>query len=638
MIAMLVHALLTASQAGAVARVTDTTFSAAAVERWLDGFMMRAREPGDIAGAVVVVVKDSSIVLAKGYGWADASSRKPVDPDLTLFRPGSISKMFAWISVMQLVEQGRLDLDRDIQGYVDFPLRGGFTEPITLRRIMTHTAGYEETLKEFYTLDSTRVQPLGQYLARRQPHRIYRPGSTPAYSNYATALAGYIVERTAGVPFEKYVEDHIFTPLGMRRSSFRQPLPAHLAPMMSRGYVRGSDEPYPFEIFGPSPAGGLSSTGIDMGRFLLAMLNGGALDGQRIIGAEMLDSTFVRASQRFPTFPGMGLGWYRRDRNGRRVVGHGGDTRPFHSELRLLLDDNVGIYVSFNSLGRDGAVFDTRTVLINGFLDTFFPARSPAPSLPATSTAAEHARLAQGQYEVSRRWESSFLSILNLSQATVTALDDGTLTVSAITGLNGNPKVWREVGDWIWIDRDNQDQIGMTVESGRVTGIMQSDDPATEYLRAPWWRDVTLVLPLVGGSLLILAITILSWPIGALLRRWYRVARADRVPDVRGYYGVRIVAILVVGLIVGWGLLVGQLVSNHVEFFTPDVDWRLRVLSLLGVAATLGVLWLFFHAARAWRGGRSLAGKLVTSTIAIAAAIVMVFAWLSHFVPTSVAY
>jgi hypothetical protein len=239
---------------------------------------------------------------------------------------------------------------------------------------------------------------------------------------------------------------------------------------------------------------------------------------------------------------------------------------------------------------------------------------------------------------VSRRWESSFLSILNLSQATVTALDDGTLTVSAITGLDGKPRVWREVGDWIWIDKDSQDQIGMTVESGRVTRIMQSDDPATEYLRAPWWRDATLVLPLVGGSLLILLTTILSWPIGALLRRWYRVPRADRVPDVRGYHRVRIVATLVVGLIVGWGLLVLQLVSNRVEFFTPDIDWRLRVLSLLGVAATLGVLWLFFHAARTWGGGRSLAGKLVTSTIAIAAALVMVFAWLSHFVPLSVAY
>ena len=360
--------------------------------------------------------------------------------------------------------------------------------------------------------------------------------------------------------------------------------------------------------------------------------------GSGFIGAETLESTFVRASERFPTFPGMGLGWYRRDRNGRRIVGHGGDTRPFHSELRLLLDDKVGIYVSFNSLGRDGAVFDARTSLINGFIDTFFPARSPAPSLPTTSTAAEHARLARGQYEVSRRWESSFLSILNLSQATVTAREDGTLTVSAFTGLDGKPKVWREVGDWIWIDEDGQDQIGMTVEDGRVTRIMQSDDPATEYLRAPWWRNAALVLPLVGGSLLILVLTILSWPFGALLRRWYRVPTTDRVPDVRGYHRVRLVAALVVGLIVGWGLLVLQLVSNRVEFFTPDLDWRLRVLSLLGGVATLGALWLFFHAARTWRGGRTLAGKLLTSTIALAAAIVMVFAWLSHFVTTSVAY
>ena len=246
---------------------------------------MRSRE-GDIAGAVVVVVRDGQVVTERGFGYADVERARRSIPQRTLFRPGSVSKLFTWTAVMQQVEQGKIDLDADVNRYLDFKIPAYEGKPVTMRQIMTHTAGFEEQLKDSDRARPAEVPPYDVLLKRWVPKRIFAPGTTPAYSNYATSLAGYIVERVSGEPFDDYVERHIFAPLGMRNSTFRQPLPAQLRPMMATGYQQASGEPVPFEIVGPAPAGSLSSTGADMARFMIAHLNGGELDGQRILQAE----------------------------------------------------------------------------------------------------------------------------------------------------------------------------------------------------------------------------------------------------------------------------------------------------------------------------------------------------------------
>ncbi len=236
------------------------------VQAWLDGFLPYALQRGDIAGAVVAVVKDGEVLFKKGYGYADLKRKKPVDPDRTLFRPGSVSKLFTWTAVMQLVEQGKLDLDEDVNTYLDFKIPAAFGKPITLRNVMTHTPGFEEVGRNLFSDDTTKVQPNGDWLKSWTPTRIYPPGTVPAYSNYATALAGYIVQRVSGEPFEQYIEHHIFQPLGMEHATFRQPLPASLRKDMSEGYESASSgEPKPFEMVVGAPAGALSASGADMG-------------------------------------------------------------------------------------------------------------------------------------------------------------------------------------------------------------------------------------------------------------------------------------------------------------------------------------------------------------------------------------
>jgi CubicO group peptidase (beta-lactamase class C family) len=201
-------------------------------ETFLDALIPSQLRNRNIAGAVVSVVKDGQVLFQKGYGYADFEAKKPVLPDQTLFRPGSISKLFTATAVMQLVEQGKLDLDRDVNDYLDFEIPKTYPEPVTLRRLLTHTAGFEDTLKNLFVAHESDLKPLSTYLLNEMPARIFPPGKVPSYSNYGFTVAGYIVERVSGEKFERYIDNHILKPLQMTNSTFDQPLPPQLAPQM----------------------------------------------------------------------------------------------------------------------------------------------------------------------------------------------------------------------------------------------------------------------------------------------------------------------------------------------------------------------------------------------------------------------
>ena len=332
---------------------------------FLDGFMPQQIEHADIAGAVVVVVKDGKLVFSKGYGYADVAKKVQISPETTLFRPGSISKLFTWTAVMQQVELGKLDLDRDVNDYLDFKIPPAFGKPITLRNIMTHSTGFEETAKDLFVGSADDLRPNKEYLQVHMPARIFPPGTTPAYSNYATTMAAYIVERVSGQSFNDYVEEHIFKPLNMTHATFRQPLPEALKPFMSNGYILGSGEPKPFEFVQVAPAGSLSASAVDMTHFMIMHLQYGRYGDAQILKPETAVQMHARQDGWPPAMNAMCLGFYEQWRDGHRSIGHGGDTVSFHSNLHLILDANVGLFVSYNSPGR--AEIDPRGSLFNSF-------------------------------------------------------------------------------------------------------------------------------------------------------------------------------------------------------------------------------------------------------------------------------
>src|SRR5438309_5234803 len=314
-------------------------------ETFLDALIPSQLQNRDIAGAVVSVVKDGQVLFAKGYGYADFAAKKPVLADQTLFRPGSISKLFTATAVMQLVEQGKLDLDRDVNDYLDFAIPTTYPEPITLRRLLTHTAGFEETLKNLFVAHESDMKPLHTYLVNQMPQRIFPPGKIPSYSNYGFSLAGYIVERASGEKFERYIDNHILKPLRMTNSTFDQPLPLALAPQMSRGYLTTAKKTRDFEFVQAAPAGALTTTAADMTRFTLAFLQDGTVDGVAILKPETVRQMETRQLELHPMLNGLGITFMEYSVNGQRIIGHGGDTIYFQREMVIVREVHLGYFI-----------------------------------------------------------------------------------------------------------------------------------------------------------------------------------------------------------------------------------------------------------------------------------------------------
>jgi CubicO group peptidase (beta-lactamase class C family) len=589
------------------------------VEAWLDGYFPYALARGDIAGAVVVVVKDGQVLVQKGFGYADVAKRAPVDPERTLFRAGSVGKLFTWTAVMQLVEQGKLDLDRDINGYLDFEIPPREGKPITLRNLMTHTPGFEEVLKNLVTNDSTRLLAIGPYLKAWTPNRVFPPGEVPAYSNYGVTLAGYIVERVSGESYDDYIERHIFTPLGMTASSFRQPLPQRFRADMSNGYQVGSGKPQPFELFAVSPAGAGAMTGADMGRFMLAHLQHGALGAERILKPETVQLMHSTALPLVPPLHSMLLGFMQHDMNGRRITGHDGDTQFFHSALRLFMDDGVGVYLSVNSTGKESAAGPIRAALMENFADRYFPAQLEDKPLDA-KTAAEHASVMKGAYEPSRAAKSSFLSFFFMpGQVKVAPNADSTLGVSGMQGLDGQPKRWREIAPYVWREVGGEARLAAKVENGRV--VMFSVDEVSPFMvfqPAPWWRSSVWLVPALIAGLTALALTLIAWPTAAAVRRRYRAPFPLDGSAARAHRLLRLAILATVVLLIAWVAVVAPLVSN-LSNSASRLDPVIQILHILSAIVFVGAAVIALWNARiTWAGPRRWYAKLWSAVLAVA--------------------
>jgi CubicO group peptidase (beta-lactamase class C family) len=506
-------------------RTADLT--APDVDAWLDGLVPAALERSGIAGAAVTVVHDGAVLTSRGYGYADSGSDggppRPVDPERTLFRVGSVSKVFVATAVLQLVERGEIALDADVQRYLDFPLPRTFDRPITMRHLLTHTAGFEERIRGIITLGESTVS-LRDTVAVDPPEQVFEPGTVPAYSNYSYAVAGYIVERVSDTPFEDYVHRNVLDRIGTTSSSFAQPLPPELRDRLSKGYPTDSDPAGPFETVGPAPAGALSASATDMARFMLAHL--GELgpeqsllrpDTLALMKQPALDSSSLGALAEGPR---MALGLFDESRNGHRIAGHGGDTTFFHSHMQIYPDDRTGVFITLNSNGRGAAdSHELREALLSGFADRYFPATTGSAPRPATPTAASHAAMAEGSYESARSSYSTFVSAMGVvAQIQVTARADGTVLIEP--GLDSPyPAVYEEIAPWVWREVGGQRTIAMRMAGEAVEAI--GFDSAFTLLRAEPARDSAVALPVLLSAAAVLLMGLLAWPIGAIIRRRY---------------------------------------------------------------------------------------------------------------------
>lgn len=607
--------IATPSAAGSDGSALTTTD----VNAWLDGLVPTAIEDAGIAGAAVSVVSDGQILTSRGFGTSDVAAEasgnpSPVDPDRTLFRVGSVSKVGTATAVMQLVERGDLDLDVDVSEYLDFEIPRRFETPITLRNLLSHTAGFEEAARGII-LPPDADPDLRDYLMTDPPAQEFEPGTVPAYSNYGNALAGYIVERVSGMPFEEYLDSNVLARAGMTSSSYAQPLPDELAQRMSKGYADSSQPPMPFERVAGSPAGALSATASDMGRFMLAQL--GDLPAAQsvlepatieLMQQPALDSETLGA---FADGPRMTLGLFDESRNGRRILGHGGDTQVFHSHMQVYPDDGVGIFVALNSSGTDPlSSLSIRQAIMKGFTDRYFPADADDSSDPVSvdTGAAERAAAASGTYESARGTFSTFFSAVGLtSQTQVVDRGDGTILVNP-GPYSYTPAVFEEVKPWVWREVGGQQLLTMRQTDGTVDAI--GYDSAFTLLRVSETRTGSFALPVLGLSVLVLVLVLIAWPVGAVIRRRYQVpspvGRRGRVARILTRIGV----IATVVALVGW---VGIVSAISAFAIVPDAPLRVvQGVQAIGLLAVIPAAITVVDAVRFRSGWRRALGAALT--------------------------
>lgn len=615
------------------------------LDTWLDGYMPYALRSSDIPGAVVVVVKGDQIVDARGFGVADIAKRTPVDPAKTLFRIGSISKLFTWTATMQLVEQGKLDLDVDVNRYLDFripPLAG---QPITLRQLMTHTGGFEDVAKGLIGFDAAKNPTLEAYLKRSMPARIFPPGTTPAYSNWGTALTGYIVQRVSGEDFPLYLDRHVFGPLGMRNSSIRQPLPAAIAAQMATGYAIPG-KPNRFEFVAPAPAGAVSISGTDAGRFMIAHLQRGSFEGRSILRPEtadmMHDSPLDRVNplSLIPPLSRMELGFFETNLNGREVIGHLGDTQAFHASLHLFMKEGVGLFVAFNGSGKDAAVQALRTAVFEDFADRYLPNIAPADGRVDARTAAEHSRMMSGRWIASRRVDTSFLGAVYWlkGQAVVAAGPKGELIIPSVANAAGRPREWVEIAPFVWRDRYGHELLAAKVVDGKVVRwSFNLAAPFEVFERVPTHLSAGWIVPAMTVSLLVLLLTALFWPIAWFVRRHFQAAGPVTGNALKAQRATRLMAGLDVALILAWAVTALTILAN--DGGDGSGDWALWLLQIAGVVVFFGAvpisgwnLWL------TWRDGRRWPRKLWSVIVVLATLVVLYVAVTFGLVAMTVRY
>lgn len=542
-----------------------------------------------IPGAAVVVVSGGRQVYAKGFGVADQGRRTPVDPARTRFFVGSVGKVFTATAVQQLVAAGRLNLDADVNTYLDFRIADTYPgRPVRVRDLLTHTSGFEDSVLGVATPTGRPVPPLGRWLAGHQPARVRPPGTLTSYDNYGVALAGYLVERVTHQPFDRYVRRHVLDPLGMRGTAMSGDGAGLATGYRSDGTVATGGQRGPMV-----PAGaGVTAVPTDLGRYASAQLHDGNTLLQRHFGPD-------------PRLPGMGWIFEEHPYDGQRVLSKDGDVPGFHDNLALLPADDLGIYVVYNGDGANAQATFAGHDLVDRVVDAL---HHDAAGTPARTGAHDLDRYA-GSYRITRYNHHDLTKVAQLTSAVTVETDGAGLTT---TGLADDPDAatqhWVPTGDGLFTERGGQATIAF-----HDGVLLTSANPTVAYERLAWYDSPTLHIALLGGSALVLLYALVAWPIAGIAQR-----RAGWLPTTARWSGwlgaVCAVAFLVLlGLVLSDGARLNEHIMLDDSFALTAAPVVMRVTS--GFAVLMLAFAVLAWVRRWWR----LPGRIGYTVGAVAA-------------------
>jgi CubicO group peptidase (beta-lactamase class C family) len=601
----------------------------AELEAFLDDLLGEEMEEYHIAGAAVSVAKDGELFFAKGYGYADLENALPIDPEQTVFRIGSTTKLLTWTAVMQLVEQGKLDLDADINTYLDFRIPDTYPQPITLKHLLTHTAGFEDLYLDFVSLESKDLLPAGAFLASHIPARVRPPGDIAGYSNYGAALAGYIVARVSGQSYDQYIQEHILDPLGMAHSAALATLHPDVGALQSVGYLYedGAFQIYP-KLNGPSdlaPMGYMVTSATDMARFMIMHLQGGFYGDSsteiRILGeatARQMHSTLYTPD---PRLLGTAYGFFDFSDNGQRTIGHNGEAEPMHSLLLLLPDQNLGVFVAYNTLGA-GESTTQHLGFQRAFFDHFYPAPAAELIQPPVDFAKRAGRFV-GTYRSTRSPYATlekFIGMTGVNDVEIGDAGDGTLAMATPWGewrfVEVEPLYFRQVDAPFGIAFREDDR-------GRITYLFTDYTPQFAFEKVNWYETPGFNMTLVVGCVLIFLSMI---PVALVRGIQNRRLDGERKPSPRG---ARLAQWIILGIcVLNLLFVVGSFLWNNPR---PSfgVSLNFQVVLGLGVLSALLTVGALVSSVLAWKNSYwGIAARAYYTLVTVAA---VAFVWFLNY-------
>jgi CubicO group peptidase (beta-lactamase class C family) len=583
----------------------------AELEAYVDGVVREAMARQHIAGVTVSIVQNGQVVLKKGYGFADLSPARKVDPDRTLFRIGSISKTFTWIALMREIEAGRIRQDAPLNLYLPEQLQirdQGFRTPVRVINLMDHSAGFEDrALGHLFEQNFARERPMAQYLRQERPRRVRPPGETPSYSNYGAALGGQAVAYVSDKPFERVIEETILLPAGMRRTSFREPhpvkpgipgpIPAELARDISEGYrwTPTGFKSRGFEYIGHiAPAGSASSTAGDMARYMQLLLNGGTLDGTTIYGPRAAQA--FRTPQR-RTAPGIN-GWRHGFieyglPGGHTGFGHAGGTLSFLSNMVVAPDLNLGIFISTNTeTGGDLAMG-----LASQVVQQFYAPPQPFPRV-GSAALRDQADAFTGRYIGTRRAYRGLEGFVGMiaSGVSVDVTPEGRLVT---TGFDGNARIWAPEGSpsqGRFISTTGAERLAFRMSDGHAMSFQTALGDMT-YERIDFLRRPSTLIALAVLSAVAAAATI-----GGLFLRNRREFRETSIQRQASLIQTSQAALWLTAIIL-FGAWASQAMDLANVMYGWPGPWLVIASACVLVASALTLATLLLLPA-IWRGGR----------------------------------
>ena len=367
------------------------------VEAFFDEWLVEMMEKEHVPGAVVAVVKDGSIHILKGYGYADLNKKRPMDPVKTRIRVGSISKLITATAVIQLYDRNQLDMEADITDYIEPDILEEYNAPITLHQLLTHTGGVGERFFGQTVKDSKDLLPLGQFLREEMPPPLANPGEVINYSNYGISLAGYVVEEVSGQPFAEYAHNNIFSPLGMSQTSFIPPEDWDAEVALGYNYFMRNYRELPRGHWKPYPASSLITTAQDMALFMNAHLNyetseTNGSEPKLYQHAESLKLVHEEHHTLNPHLPGIAYGFWAYEDNDQHLLWHTGHMPGHRSALIIMPEHRLGVFLNYNADPKFLNAF------LSAFLQRFFPAETAVADTSNETRSAFNALSYTGTY------------------------------------------------------------------------------------------------------------------------------------------------------------------------------------------------------------------------------------------------